>query len=332
MLEIKNLSVKAGNISSFAFASEDKQILKGIDLVVKAGEVHVVMGPNGSGKSTLAQVIAGNPTYSVVSGQLTVDKRDITKMSPDKRAHLGVFLGFQNPVEIPGVSVFNVIRKAVSGPADTGARSFGHLRSRDQRSVGNLHKVRRSQNSEIAPLQAPSLRVSKTNGKSQAKVQAFAYDGPRLRPGLNPGEFRQQLLEYASSLKLSSDHLGRAFNEGFSGGEKKRNEILQMLALNPKLVILDEIDSGLDVDGLKVVAGAIKRFTVHSSQSSVILITHYARILKYIKADFVHVMVDGRIVKSGKQKLAKDIEERGYDFLKKSTVDRLQSTAVVGSQ
>lgn len=254
-LKINNLKVRVGT----------KEILQGVDLEVKAGEVHVVMGPNGSGKSTLAQVIAGHPSYKVISGQITVDGKTINKLSPDKRAKLGIFLGFQNPIEIPGVSVFNVLRKATS----------------DQRPVTRNN--------------VPGL------GK--------------LETGNSLGRFRQELLEYASSLKLSSDHLSRSFNEGFSGGEKKRNEILQMLALSPKLVILDEIDSGLDVDGLKLVAGAIKKFSILNSQSSIILITHYARILKYIKADFVHVMTDGKIVKSGNSKLASHIENSGYGEL-----------------
>ncbi|MBI3282870.1 ABC transporter ATP-binding protein [Candidatus Curtissbacteria bacterium] len=196
MLKVKNLQVSAG----------EQQIIKGVDLEVQPGELHVLMGPNGSGKSTLAQVVAGAPQFKVhpstslraSSSPITFEGKDLTKLTPDKRAKLGIFLGFQ------------------------------HL------------------------------------------------------------------------------------NEGFSGGEKKRNEILQMMALSPKLAILDEIDSGLDVDGLKLIAKAIKQFTVNSSQSSVILITHYARILKYLKPDFVHVMVDGRIVKSGKMSLAKKIEEKGY--------------------
>jgi Fe-S cluster assembly ATP-binding protein len=236
-LKISNLKVKAG----------DKEILQGLDLEVGSDEVHVVMGPNGSGKSTLAQVIAGHPFYKITSGSILVNGKVINKLSADKRAKLGIFLGFQNPIEIPGVSVFNVIRKAKVG--------------------------------------------------IDAK---------------NVGQFRKDLIGYAQKLKLSENHLSRSFNEGFSGGEKKRNEILQMLALNPKLVILDEIDSGLDVDGLKLVAGAIKQFTITNPQSSVILITHYARILRYIKADFVHVMTDGKIVKSGKQKLATEVEEKGY--------------------
>ncbi len=261
-LQIKNLKVKA----------QEKEILKGVDLVVGAGQVHVVMGPNGSGKSTLANVIAGNPMYTIVDGRLTIDGKNINKLTPDKRAKLGIFLGFQNPIEIPGVSVFNVIRKATSNK-----QSF-------------------SSNKQKA------IRNKKTNG--QLPVASGSVSA-----------FRQDLLEYAASLKLSPDHISRSFNEGFSGGEKKRNEILQMLALSPKLVILDEIDSGLDVDGLKLVAQAIKKFSTLNPKSSIILITHYARILKYIKADFVHVMADGKIVKSGKQKLASEIEEKGYQFL-----------------
>lgn len=252
-LQVKNLKVKVG----------DNQILNGVDLAVKPGEVHVVMGPNGSGKSTLANVIAAHPFYKIISGSIVVDGKNINKLSPDKRAKLGIFLGFQNPIEIPGVSVFNVIRKATSG--------------------------RRP--------------VTRTNVPGLGTLET----------GNSLGRFRQELIGYASSLKLSSDHLSRSFNEGFSGGEKKRNEILQMIALSPELVILDEIDSGLDVDGLKLVAQAISKFRKLNPKTSLILITHYARILKYIKADFVHVMAEGQIVKSGKQKLASEIEEKGYE-------------------
>lgn len=289
MLQIKALKVKA----------TDKEILKGVDLTVKPGEVHVVMGPNGSGKSTLAQVIAGSPFYKITSGSVSFSGKRLNKLSADKRAKVGIFLGFQNPVEIPGVAVFNVLRKA--------ALSTGPV-------------------SGFLPVSARSKLKSKVNGKTNGDLRAAGS------PPSAATRFREQLLEYASSLRLSDDHLKRSFNEGFSGGEKKRNEILQMLALKPKLVILDEIDSGLDVDGLRLVVGAVKKFTLDNPRSSIVLITHYARILKYIKADFVHVMTDGRIVKSGKQKLARDIEESGYEFLKKSTVHGLQSTAVVGSQ
>ncbi len=244
----------------------DKEILKGVDLQVGSGQVHVLMGPNGSGKSTLAQVIAGHPNYKVVSGKCIVNSQDITKLMPDKRAKLGIFLGFQHPVEVPGVSVFNFLRKAKT------SNSLLSLRGAKRRS--NLDS-------------------------GQARMT----------------EFRDELKKYMSELKLPEDFLRRSLNEGFSGGEKKRNEILQMMALKPKLVILDEIDSGLDVDGLRIVAQAIKTFKKNNPKSSVILITHYARILKYLKPDFVHVMVDGQIIKSGKASLANKIEEGGYTSL-----------------
>lgn len=227
---------------------ENKEILKGVSLEIGGGQIHVLMGPNGSGKSTLAQVIAGHPNYKVTGGKCMVNSQDITKLTPDKRAKLGIFLGFQHPVEVPGVSVFSFLRKA-----------------------------------------RPAAKKESVSG------------------------FRQELLEYASSLKLSDDFLRRSLNEGFSGGEKKRNEILQMMALRPKIVILDEIDSGLDVDGLRLVALAIKSFKAKNPKSSIVLITHYARILKYLKPDYVHVMVDGKIAKSGKMALAKNIEEKGYE-------------------
>jgi len=286
MLKIKDLKTSV----------DGKEILKGIDLEVGSGrrpghrrgdvsdsergrsgpegEIHVLMGPNGSGKSTLAQVIAGAPQFTINSGQLTFNGKDIRKLTPDKRAKLGIFLGFQHPVEIPGVSVFNVLRR-VKGAT---------LGSTQGRSLSGRQEIQ---------------------GSTLTKRQ-----GTILNSSLP--QFRQQLLEHAYSLKLSNDFIRRSLNEGFSGGEKKRSEILQMLALKPKLVILDEIDSGLDVDGLKTVAGAIKQFTVNNPQSSVILITHYARILKHLKPDFVHVMVDGRVVKSGKASLATEIERKGY--------------------
>ena len=246
-----------------------KEILKGVDLKVGRGEIHVLMGPNGSGKSTLAQVIAGHHSYTIVDGLLSMDNRDISKLTPDKRAKLGIFLGFQHPVEVPGVSVFNFLRRARS-----------------------------------------SVIASEAKQSKRRKIASSSTTPRNDNVGIS--QFRQQLLEYASSLKLSDDFLRRSLNEGFSGGEKKRNEILQMMALKPKLVILDEIDSGLDVDGLKIVAKAIKQFRLNDTGSSLILITHYARILKYLKPDFVHVMVDGKIVKSGKTNLAKVIEEKGY--------------------
>ncbi|MEX2028213.1 MAG: Fe-S cluster assembly ATPase SufC [Candidatus Curtissbacteria bacterium] len=243
MLRVSNL--KAG--------IDGKEILKGVNLVVGSGQIHVLMGPNGSGKSTLAQVIAGHPGYKV-DGQLSMDNRRIMKLTPDKRAKLGIFLGFQHPVEVPGVSVFNFLRKA--------------------------------QNAD---------RVKKKTDLESAAI------------------FREELKKYMGELKLPEDFLRRSLNEGFSGGEKKRNEILQMMALRPKLAILDEIDSGLDVDGLRLVALAIKSFRAKNPKSSTILITHYARILKYLRADFVHIMIDGKIAKSGTAKLAETIEKKGYE-------------------
>lgn len=280
-------------ISNLKASVDGKEILRGVNIAVGHGELHVLMGPNGSGKSTLAQVIAGHPSYTIDSGQLTFDPStssgqaiDIRKLSPDKRAKLGIFLGFQHPMEVPGVSVFNVLRKAVSGPV-----------------------------SGFPPASARSRQKSKVKGKSNSELRAVGILSTAATR--NVSRFREQLLEHASSLKLSDDFLRRSLNEGFSGGEKKRSEILQMMALKPRLAILDEIDSGLDVDGLKLIAKAIKQFTVNSPQSSVILITHYARILKYLKPDFVHVMVEGRIVRSGDSRLADAVERSGYTKLVK---------------
>jgi len=242
-----------------------KEILKGIDLEVGAGQLHVLMGPNGSGKSTLAQVIAGHPSYKIIDGRLWMSGKEISKLTPDKRAKLGIFLAFQHPVEIPGVSVFGMLRKAKQV---TSAKS-----------------------------QVPSKKKTYNLG---LKTSNFAT------------EFRQELLEHLSSLKLSGDFLRRSVNEGFSGGEKKRSEILQMMALKPKLVILDEIDSGLDVDSLKTVATTLYHYNEVNPRASVLLITHYARILKYLKPDFVHIMMDGKIIKSGKANLAEEIEKNGY--------------------
>lgn len=265
---------------------DNKEILKGVNLEIKPGELHVLMGPNGSGKSTLAQVIAGAPQFKVQSAKCKFGGKDLAKLTPDKRAKLGIFLGFQQPVEVPGVSVFNMLRRAkqsIAGPVNGSSHPTSSTRSN---SKGDL--------------------------KSSAGLRAL--DGtPSAVATRNISQFREELLEYASSLKLGEDFLRRSLNEGFSGGEKKRNEILQMMALRPKLAILDEIDSGLDVDGLRIAAQAIQKFSILNSQSSILLITHYARILKYLKPDFVHVMVEGRIVRSGKAKLAKEIEEKGYN-------------------
>src|SRR3990167_381133 len=220
MLAIRGLKVSIEGPASTKVTAGKKEILKGIDLEVKSGEIQVVMGPNGSGKSSLAQVLMGSPSYKVVSSRFTVHGKDISKLTPDKRAKLGIFLAFQHPVEIPGVSVFNVLRRAKGVNKDRSTKTrviYSGLAA-----SGNLSKAR---------------------------------------------EFRQELVSHLSALKLSDDFLSRSLNEGFSGGEKKRSEILQMMALSPKLVILDEIDSGLDVDALKLVANAIKQFTTKNPRS-----------------------------------------------------------------
>lgn len=265
MLDIKNLKVSI----------ENKEILKGIDLGVDAGQLHVLMGPNGSGKSTLAQVIAGHPSYKIIDGRLWMSGKEISKLTPDKRAKLGIFLAFQHPVEIPGVSVFAVLRKA--------------------KNASSKYKV--------SSIKQGKRRKPNTKYKIQ-DTESIA-------------NFRNQLLNHLDSLKLSRDFLSRPLNDGFSGGEKKRSEILQMMALSPKLVILDEIDSGLDVDALKTVATSIYHYNEVNPKASVLLITHYARILKYLKPDFVHIMMDGKIVKSGKLELAKLVEEKGYQKMEK---------------
>ncbi|MBI2594291.1 ATP-binding cassette domain-containing protein [Candidatus Curtissbacteria bacterium] len=257
MLHIKSLKVSV----------EGKEILKGIDLEVGAGELQVLMGSS---------------QVTVHSSQFSFDGQDISKLSPDKRAKLGIFLAFQHPVEIPGVSMFGMLRKAKQAAISE--------KKPERKSASLFRNSEAKTNKSVIPLYN---RITKGDG--------FDARG-----------FRAEVLDYLADLKLSGDFLKRALNEGFSGGEKKRSEILQMLALKPKLVILDEIDSGLDVDALKLVASAIKQFTVHSSQSSVLLITHYARILKYLKPDFVHIMMDGRIIKSGKLELARLVEEKGY--------------------
>jgi Fe-S cluster assembly ATP-binding protein len=245
MLEIKNLHAKI----------EDKEILKGINLNVKAGEVHAIMGPNGSGKSTFASVIAGHEAYEVSEGEIILNNEDLEDLAPEERAHKGVFLSFQYPVEIPGVTVTNFIKTAIN--ATRKANGLEDLPARDM-----LKKIR----------------------------------------------------ETAELLDIDRKFLSRSLNEGFSGGEKKRNEIFQMAMLEPKLAILDETDSGLDIDALKVVANGVNK--LKSEDNAVIIITHYQRLLEYIVPDFVHVLHDGKIVKSGGKELALELEEKGYDWLK----------------
>ncbi|MBN9297667.1 MAG: Fe-S cluster assembly ATPase SufC [Filimonas sp.] len=248
MLTIKDLHVKI----------EDKEILKGINLQVNAGEVHAIMGPNGSGKSSLASTLAGREGYEVTKGEIIFDGKDLIDMAPEVRAREGVFLAFQYPVEIPGVSNINFLKTALS----------------------EIREYR-----GLPPLDAKGfLKLTKE---------------------------KQQLVEFDAKL------VNRSLNEGFSGGEKKRNEILQLAMLDPKLSILDETDSGLDIDALRIVSNGVNK--LRSENNAFVLITHYQRLLDYIVPDFVHVLYDGRIVKSGTKELALELEEKGYDWLKDKT-------------
>ena len=246
MLEIKNL--KAG--------IEENQILKGINLKVMPGEIHAIMGPNGSGKSTLSSVIAGNEEYEIDDGEIMYNGKDLLELDPEERAHNGVFLSFQYPVEIPGISVSNFIKTSITEKR----KALG----KDPMSSKNLLKMMR---------------------------------------------------EKMEMLDIKQGYLSRNMNEGFSGGEKKRNEIFQMAMLEPKLAILDETDSGLDIDALRIVANGVN--TLKNSENATIIITHYQRLLDYIVPDFVHVLYDGRIVKSGGAELAHELEEKGYDWITK---------------
>nr|WP_315220240.1 Fe-S cluster assembly ATPase SufC [uncultured Flavobacterium sp.] len=245
MLSIQNLHASIG----------DKEILKGINIEVKAGEVHAIMGPNGSGKSTLSAVIAGNENYEVTDGAVFLDGEDLADLAPEERAHKGVFLSFQYPVEIPGVSVTNFMKTAIN-------------------------------------------ETRKANG--QAEMPA--------------NEMLKVIREKSELLEIDRKFLSRSLNEGFSGGEKKRNEIFQMAMLEPKLAILDETDSGLDIDALRIVANGVNK--LKSEKNAIIVITHYQRLLDYIVPDFVHVLYNGRIVKSGGKELAYELEEKGYDWIK----------------
>src|SRR6218665_26197 len=245
MLSIKNLHASIG----------DKEILKGINIEVKAGEVHAIMGPNGSGKSTLSAVIAGNENYEVTDGEVILDGEDLADLAPEERAHKGVFLSFQYPVEIPGVSVTNFMKTAIN-------------------------------------------ETRKANGLAEMPAN----------------EMLKVIREKSELLEIDRKFLSRSLNEGFSGGEKKRNEIFQMAMLEPKLAILDETDSGLDIDALRIVANGVNK--LKSKDNAVIVITHYQRLLDYIVPDFVHVLYKGRIVKSGPKELALELEEKGYDWIK----------------
>lgn len=245
MLKIKNLHANV----------EGKEILRGIDLEVNPGEIHAIMGPNGSGKSTLASVIAGKEEFEVTEGEILLENENISELEADERAHKGIFLSFQYPVEIPGVSVTNFMKTAIN-------------------------ETRKAQGLEDMPAK----------------------------------EMLQKIREKSELLEIDRKFLSRSLNEGFSGGEKKRNEIFQMAMLEPKLAILDETDSGLDIDALRVVADGVNRLS--NKNNAVVVITHYQRLLNYIVPDFVHVLLNGKIVKSGGKELAKELEEKGYDWLK----------------
>jgi Fe-S cluster assembly ATP-binding protein len=247
MLEIKNLQSRTG----------DSEILRGLSLSVKAGEVHAIMGPNGSGKSTLAQVVAGHEDYEVTGGTVTYQGQDLLQLDPEERAREGIFLGFQYPVEIPGVNNAYLLKAAVNAKR-------------------------------------------KHNGLGE--IDAF--------------EFLKLAREKMALLGMDPKLLNRGVNEGFSGGEKKRNEIFQMAMLEPRLAILDETDSGLDIDALKAVADGVN--SLRSPERAIILVTHYQRLLDYIQPDFVHVLSGGRIVRSGDKSLALELEEKGYDWLREA--------------
>ena len=245
MLEIKNLHAKV----------EEKDILKGINLEIKPGEVHAIMGPNGSGKSTLASVITGKEEYEMTDGQILFENENLEDVSPEERAHKGIFMSFQYPIEIPGVTTTNFIKTAIN-------------------------------------------ETRKAQGEKEMSAKVML----------------QKLREKCDLLDIDQKFLSRSINDGFSGGEKKRNEIFQMAMLEPKLAILDETDSGLDIDALKIVANGVNK--LKSKDNAVLVITHYQRLLDHIVPDFVHVLFDGKIVKSGGKELAFELEEKGYDWIK----------------
>jgi Fe-S cluster assembly ATP-binding protein len=248
VLEIRNLYASV----------EGNEILRGINLTVNKGEVHAIMGPNGSGKSTLAKVLAGHPAYEVTKGEVLYEGRNLLEMAPDERAREGIFMAFQYPIEVPGVS--------------------------------------------------------------NAQFLRLAYNEKRKHLGeeeLDPLEFKDLLKERAKVVEMDASFMSRSVNEGFSGGEKKRNEILQMAVLEPKLSILDETDSGLDIDALRIVAGGVNQ--LHNPENAMIVVTHYQRLLNYIVPDYVHVLAQGRIAREGGKELALELEKKGYDWLKSTT-------------
>jgi Fe-S cluster assembly ATP-binding protein len=256
MLEIKDLHATI----------DGNEILKGINLTIKKGEVHAIMGPNGSGKSTLAKVLAGHPAYEVTRGEVLFEGKNLLELPPDERAREGIFLAFQYPIEIPGVS--------------------------------------------------------------NAQFLRLAYNEKQKHLGLeelDPLEFKDLLKERAQIVEMDASFMSRAVNEGFSGGEKKRNEILQMAVLEPKLAVLDETDSGLDIDALRIVAGGVNK--LQNSENAIILVTHYQRLLNYIVPDYVHVLASGRIVREGGKELALELEEKGYDWIRAQMAEQVSVSA-----
>lgn len=248
MLEIINLHA--------VVEGEELEILKGVNLTVNKGEIHAIMGPNGSGKSTLSKVVSGHPEYEVTEGTILFEGEDITEMDADERAHLGLFLAFQYPVEVPGITNKTLLREAYN-------------------------------------------TIARANEREE----------------LDPLEFEDYLVSKLEIIEMKDEFLNRSINTGFSGGEKKKNEIFQMAVLNPRLSFLDETDSGLDIDALKVVSDGVNK--IASPENAIVMITHYQRLLNYIKPDFVHVMMNGKIVKSGYISLAEELEANGYDQMQK---------------
>lgn len=248
MLEIKNLHASV--------EGEEEQILKGVNLTINKGEIHAIMGPNGSGKSTLAKVVSGHPEYEITEGEILFEGKDISELDADERAHLGLFLAFQYPVEVPGITNRTLLRESYN-------------------------------------------TIARVNGEEE----------------LDPLQFDDYLKERLEIIDMKDEFLERSINTGFSGGEKKKNEVFQMAVINPKLAFMDETDSGLDIDALKVVSEGINK--ISGPENGIVLITHYQRLLNYITPDFVHVMMEGKIVKSGDKGLAIELEEHGYDRLEK---------------
>ena len=255
------------SINNLQAVIEGKEILKGINLEIKPGDVHAIMGPNGSGKSTLANVLTGNDSYEVTNGKVLFEGKDLLDMDPETRAREGMFLAFQYPIEIPGISNATFLKTAIN-------------------------------------------EIKKYKGE----------------PELTPKEFLQRIKEKANLLGLDESLISRSVNVGFSGGEKKRNEIFQMLMLEPKFVLLDETDSGLDIDALKIVSNGVNIY--RNNKNAFLVVTHYQRLLNYIQPDFVHVLFDGRIIKSGGKDLALELEEKGYDWIKEEFASKQEAQTV----